>query len=54
MSQLILVEMRDTLAPRRDFAVDAARFAKLTGWQGRTSEHARDAAMLVYGMTRYA
>lgn len=29
--------------------VDAARFAKLTGWKGRTSEHARDAAMLVWG-----
>jgi hypothetical protein len=24
-------------------------FAKLTGWTGRTSEHARDAAMLVFG-----
>ena len=30
--------------------VDAARFAKLTGWTGRTNEHARDAAMLVLGM----
>ena len=30
--------------------LDAARFAKLTGWEGRTSEHARDAAMLVFGM----
>lgn len=24
-------------------------FEKITGWQGRTSEHARDAAMLVWG-----
>jgi hypothetical protein len=24
-------------------------FKKLTGWQGRTSNHARDAAMLVFG-----
>lgn len=24
-------------------------FARLTGWKGRTSNHARDAAMLVYG-----
>lgn len=24
-------------------------FARLTGWNGRTSNHARDAAMLVYG-----
>lgn len=29
--------------------LDAATFAKITGWQGRTSVHARDAAMLVYG-----
>lgn len=27
---------------------DAAYFAKVTGWKGRTSDHARDAAMLVY------
>ena len=24
-------------------------FAKVTGWEGRTSEHARDAALLVFG-----
>lgn len=30
--------------------VDADRFAKLTGWAGRTNEHARDAAMLVWGL----
>ena len=29
--------------------VDAAMFAKLTKWEGRTSEHARDAALLVIG-----
>lgn len=29
--------------------VDAATFAKLTGWTERTSEHGRDAAMLVLG-----
>ena len=28
---------------------DAQRFAKLTGWAGRTNEHARDAALLVWG-----
>jgi hypothetical protein len=28
--------------------LDAAQFAKLTGWTGRTNEHARDAAMLVW------
>jgi hypothetical protein len=27
-----------------------AWFASVTGWEGRTSEHARDAAMLVHGM----
>ena len=29
--------------------MNAQYFARLTGWEGRTSEHARDAAMLVYG-----
>lgn len=29
---------------------DAARFAGMTGWHGRTNEHARDAALLVWGM----
>ena len=28
---------------------DAALFQQVTGWKGRTSNHARDAAMLVYG-----
>jgi len=28
---------------------DAERFAKVTGWKARTNEHARDAAMMVYG-----
>lgn len=32
--------------------VDAERFKRLTGWQGRTSNHARDAAMLVFGVGR--
>ena len=30
--------------------LNAAQFAKLTGWTGRTSEHGRDAAMLIYGL----
>jgi hypothetical protein len=29
--------------------VDAAAFARLTGWTARTNNHARDAAMLVFG-----
>lgn len=28
---------------------DAATFARVTGYKGRTSNHARDAALLVYG-----
>lgn len=28
---------------------DAKYWAKVTGWKGRTSEHARDAALLVWG-----
>lgn len=28
----------------------ADRFARLTGWTGRTSSHARDAALLVWGL----
>lgn len=28
---------------------DAETFAKLTGWTGRTSNHGRDAALLVFG-----
>jgi hypothetical protein len=30
--------------------LDSAAFKRLTGWQGRTSEHARDAALLVIGL----
>lgn len=30
--------------------LDATAFARLTGWQGRTSEHGRDAALLVFGL----
>lgn len=30
---------------------DADSFARLTGWKGRTSDHARDAALLVYQAT---
>lgn len=38
------------VAPRAGMTKwDAGYFARVTGWQGRTSDHARDAAMLVYG-----
>lgn len=29
--------------------LNAAEFKLLTGWQGRTNEHGRDAAMLIWG-----
>lgn len=29
--------------------LDAVKFNKLTGWMGRTNNHGRDAAMLVWG-----
>lgn len=29
--------------------IDAARFKRMTRWEGRTNEHGRDAAMLIYG-----
>lgn len=31
--------------------IDAEQFQRLTGWPGRTNNHARDAAMLVYKRT---
>ena len=40
----------ELVAPRRNKTkTDASFFKKATGWIGRTNEHARDAAMLVYG-----
>jgi hypothetical protein len=32
----------------------ASLFSKATGWKGRTSKHARDAAMLVFGVNARA
>lgn len=38
------------VAPKDNMTkMDAAPFKAVTGWQGRTSYHARDAAMLVFG-----
>ena len=38
-------------APRNSITkLDAARFRMLTKWEGRTNEHSRDAAMLVFGL----
>jgi hypothetical protein len=40
------------VAPRKGTTkIDAAVFARLTGYTGRTSNHARDAAMLIQGIT---
>ena len=38
------------IAPKNNITkLTADYFAKVTGWTARTSEHARDAAMLVFG-----
>lgn len=38
------------IAPKHNTTkLTAAQFRVLTGWQGRTSEHSRDAACLVFG-----
>ena len=38
------------IAPRNNSTkLTAEQFKKITGWQGRTNEHGRDAAMLIYG-----
>ena len=40
----------EAVAPRNIMTkMEAGYFAKLTGYTGRTSEHSRDAAMLVWG-----
>jgi len=39
-----VVEVRPTMAK-----LDAAAFKRLTGWQGRTNQEQRDAAMCVFG-----
>lgn len=40
----------EAVAPKRNRTkLTAEAFKRLTGWKGRTSEHARDAAMLVFG-----
>ncbi len=40
----------EAVAPRRNVTkLDAEAFRRVTGWEGRTNEHERDAAMLVYG-----
>ena len=41
----------EAIAPRRNVTkLSAEQCGRITGYKGRTSEHARDAAMLVYGL----
>lgn len=40
----------ELVAPKNNTTkVNAAYFKKITGWEGSTNNHGRDAAMLVYG-----
>lgn len=40
----------ELVAPKDNITkLSADKFEKITGWKGRTSEHARDAAMLIWG-----
>lgn len=40
----------ELVAPKNNRTkLNAAQFKQLTGWQGRTNEHGRDAAMLIFG-----
>lgn len=41
----------EAIAPRRNVTkLSAEQFGRITGYKGRTNEHSRDAAMLVYGL----
>lgn len=43
------IELRK-VAPKNNYTkLTSEQFRRLTGWQGRSSEHGRDAAMMVYG-----
>jgi hypothetical protein len=43
----------ELVAPRDNRTkLSALQFRNLTGWLARTTEHGRDAAMLVYGMSK--
>lgn len=44
------IEMKEVAPKNIRTKVSSDYFKRLTGWEGRTSEHARDAAMMVYGM----
>jgi hypothetical protein len=41
----------EAVAPRNNRTkMSADEFKRLTGWQGKTNEHGRDAAMLIFGL----
>jgi len=41
----------EMVAPKNNITkLSAETFKKMTGWQGRTNEHGRDAAMLIFGL----
>jgi hypothetical protein len=42
------VDLRSVSPQQKGAKVDAKRFAKLTGWTARTSQHSRDAGMLIF------
>lgn len=43
------IELRK-VAPKNNYTkLNAEQFRRYTGWQGRSSEHGRDAAMMVFG-----
>lgn len=43
----------EMVAPKNNRTkLDDANFKKITGFEGRTNQHARDAAMLVYGFSK--
>lgn len=47
--QEVGIELRK-IAPKNNYTkLSAEQFRKLTGWKGSTSDHGRDAAMLVFG-----
>lgn len=43
------IECRMMAPCRRCTKMDVSKFKAITKWQSRTSEHARDATMLVFG-----
>ena len=49
LSGLVGVPFKPVSPQSKGAKFNAQQFARLTGWTGRTSEHGRDAGMLVFG-----